>query len=313
MSLYDDAIASNRIERVLFHVLLAVDCNWKYSNVSFSFFSTQELEGNNNDLIRLSKKMLNKTTSNRVISKQECMVENTELPLNLCSELIQIVGITGSSRVTTTDRTSKPSMLASYAQRDDCDECLSFCQYVHKIMGNGSSKIAVPHFVGLNSAPSFPVTASYARGSLIIHIPWRNYRFHKLDDGSCIKLFSEVIDTLLPRSVKLNYHQAKNRYETELRKSIACKDSVNDDSDSDEGEEPESDDDKMVLQYMTTLPSHSNTTGFDDCVGEGVCTGKSYDWSIRCTVSSTKRTNQIELVLFHALTDFRYFRIWTKT
>jgi hypothetical protein len=259
--------------------------------------SAQCVDGDENDLIRLSKKMLNKTSSTRIISKQECMVENTELPLSLCSDFIQVVGITGSSRITANGQGSE-SMITSYANRLDEFEEFSLCRFVHHCQPILKEfKVLVPHFVGLNNTPTFPVSPSYARSCLIVHCPWRNMKFHKLDDKACISQFLQMMERdSFPKSVKLSYMQAKNRYEADIRSAMV---GVGDDSKN----EPENvddldDEDDMVLKCMARLPGHSTSADTSDLFDEQVNSGQTYDWSKRCTVSDLL-DNELQKCLIH--------------
>lgn len=246
---------------------------------------SQSLSGDDDDLVRLSRKMLNRTTSSRIISKQECMVENSELPLTLCSELIHIVSITGSSRVTTSESGRKQSMLSSYSTRNENDQHLSLCQFVHKEFNRDGLRILVPHFVGLNNAPTYPVSPSYARSTLIIHVPWRDGKYHKMNDSTCVKEFHQFLDrSAFPRTVMLNYLQAKNRYEHQMHRAMTEKlprDSIPTDDD-----DYLDDEDRLVLKCMTTMPSHLFVNDSNDSGVDKVFTGRTYDWSARRTVST---------------------------
>ncbi len=52
------------------------------------------------DVTRLIQKLLNKTISARMITKQECMVLLSDLPLCICSDIIQKVSLNGDVAVT---------------------------------------------------------------------------------------------------------------------------------------------------------------------------------------------------------------------
>jgi hypothetical protein len=174
-------------------------------------------------------------------------------------------------------------MLMSYADRHTQFEYVSFCQFVYTQSPVNESKLLVPHFVGLNNTPTYPVSACYARSTLIVHCPWRNMKYHKLDDSACISHFIHMMDhNKLPRSVKLSYLQAKNRYECEIRESLTDGNGENK-NDNDNDDELD-DDDEIVLKCIATLPGKSGETDSDDLFDEHVCTGLDYDWSKRHTV-----------------------------
>ena len=63
----------------------------------------QEVSGTTNDVKRIARKLLNKTTKDKVISKQECMCHLAKLDLFLCSESIETVSISGELGLCTSD------------------------------------------------------------------------------------------------------------------------------------------------------------------------------------------------------------------
>ena len=94
---------------------------------------SQDISGTTNDVKRIARKLLSKTSKDKVISKQECMCQLAKLDLFLCSESIEIVSISGEYRLCTSGE-AKSSFLARYAKRDitKYDE-MSLHQYFHYI------------------------------------------------------------------------------------------------------------------------------------------------------------------------------------
>src|SRR5687767_14311667 len=78
---------------------------------------SQDVSGTTNDVKRIARKLLNKTTKDKVISKQECMCHLAKLDLVLCSESFETVSISGEYRLCT-DGESKSTFLPKYAKRD---------------------------------------------------------------------------------------------------------------------------------------------------------------------------------------------------
>jgi hypothetical protein len=237
------------------------------------------MTGDENDLIRLARKMLNRTTSDRVISKQECVVESTDIPLTLCSDMIQTISISGSSRIHAEKPVGKKSLMDAYMTRPVTDEGKSFSQFVHDENKHVEPKIFVPHYVGMNNSPTYPVSPTYARSTLIIHIPWRNGYYHRLNDSACVSEFHDFMKRCqFPTTVKLNYLQAKNRYE----QSITAKENQNNADDGSEVDE----DDQFLLTHLANLnattANKSNHGIESDCFHRGL----DYDWSQRHTVSN---------------------------
>ena len=66
---------------------------------------------------KIAKKLLNKTTKDKIISKQECMCHLAELDLFFCSETIETVSISVEYHLSTPGE-AKSSFLAKYAKRD---------------------------------------------------------------------------------------------------------------------------------------------------------------------------------------------------
>src|SRR5687767_5829922 len=94
---------------------------------------SQEVSGTSNDVKRIARKLLNKTTKDKVISKQECMCHLAKLDLFLCSETIETVSLSGEYRLCTSGE-SKYSFLTRYAKRNDpFSNDMSLHQYFHSV------------------------------------------------------------------------------------------------------------------------------------------------------------------------------------
>jgi len=61
----------------------------------------QDMSGTTADVKKIAKKLLNRTSKEKVISKQECMCHLAKLNLFLCSESIETVSISGEYRLCT--------------------------------------------------------------------------------------------------------------------------------------------------------------------------------------------------------------------
>jgi hypothetical protein len=170
----------------------------------------EDISGTTNDVKRIARKLLNKTSKDKVISKQECMCHLAKLDLYLCSELIETVIISGEYRLCTSEG-AKSSFLARYAKRDitKYDE-MSLHQYFHYIKNSASSrqyssyKCIIPHYVGARSDPTFPVTEAYAKSVLILHEPWTNTFNEQAESRDYIEEFKSFLKSpLCPMSVKI--------------------------------------------------------------------------------------------------------------
>ena len=143
------------------------------------------------------------------------MVELSNLPLVISSEDIENVNISGAMRITTTNKCIREKTLISkYQKRDNTIEHISLCEFFHKEQANkNNTRTIIPHFVGMSSSPTYPVTIAYARATLIIHMPWREPIFHMMSDTECINTFEYFMNSdTMPRSVKLAYNKERCRY-----------------------------------------------------------------------------------------------------
>src|SRR5688572_26840617 len=92
---------------------------------------SQDVSGTTTDVKRIARKLLNKTTKDKVISKQECMCHLAKLNLFLCSESIETVSISGEYRLCTSGE-SKFCFLTQYAKRNTTQfGNMSLHQYFH--------------------------------------------------------------------------------------------------------------------------------------------------------------------------------------
>src|SRR5688500_12675509 len=123
---------------------------------------SQNVSGTTNDVKRIARKLLNRTTTDKVISKQECMCYWTKLDLVLCSESFETVSISGEYRLCT-DGKSKSTFLPKYAKSDTTRwNDMSLHQYIHMTKNSllsrlsSSQKYIIPHYVGARSVPTYP-------------------------------------------------------------------------------------------------------------------------------------------------------------
>src|SRR5688572_5851529 len=180
----------------------------------------QDISGTTNDVKRIARKLLNKTSKDKVISKQECMCHLAKLDLFLCSESIETVSISGEYRLCTSEE-AKSSFLTRYAKQDTTKyNELSLHQYFHFIKNFVSArtysnhKCIIPHYVGAKSAPTFPITERYAKSVLILHEPWNNTFNEKEEPRNYVKeLESFLLSPLCPMGVQVGYERVKARYE----------------------------------------------------------------------------------------------------
>ena len=136
----------------------------------------------------ITKKSLNKLTGHRTISIQEAVHEIAQLDLVLCSDVIKEVSLGQSMSVLRKERTDgvkyqKNDLVAAYRYRSDEHKHLSMEKYFYQVFQTNhfytdkdtkrkKYRVLVPK--GLNCRPCYPATYDYARGMLLLHIPWHD-------------------------------------------------------------------------------------------------------------------------------------------
>ena len=181
---------------------------------------TNDISGTSKDVKRIARMLLNKTTKDKVISKQECMCHLAKLDLFLCSEAIETVSISGQYCLCTSGQ-SNFCFLTKYAQRDISKYSnMSLHQYFDYIKNNtlkgacNNKRYIIPHYVGARSSPTYPPTEGYAKSVLLLHVPWQEKFDHKTQGRNYIEEFKAFIKKPgCPTGIKIGYEHAKARYE----------------------------------------------------------------------------------------------------
>ena len=162
---------------------------------------------------------MNKAVSKRIISKQEACVLLGELDLFQCTETICSVSISNSKALRISDGADDSSKNGSRYQlfinqskkRPVQYERLTLQQYFSlKNNNNPTKKTIIPHFVGVNGAPKYPVMHDCTRHTLIVHKPWRTYPSPQTN-------WIEEFETLIhspecPVSARVGYERVMWRY-----------------------------------------------------------------------------------------------------
>lgn len=157
---------------------------------------------------------MNKCTAKRIISKQEATVLLADLDLFKCSETVESVSISNGKRLAAgdEDRNANPTktFIQQYSKRPQYCELMTLHQYFHHVKNSDPSRpLIIPNFVGLSGTPCYPVTSEYARHTLIVHRPWREYPKNR----EWIAEFNMFINSPeAPKSAKLTYQRVMQRY-----------------------------------------------------------------------------------------------------
>jgi hypothetical protein len=125
---------------------------------------------------KISRVILNQTLKSRMIPKQEAMVHLSGLRLWLCSDTIERVSLSSGYRLHKGEGSSSTSMVSRYANRlktclpDQQQRMVQMCldDYFNHIKNEPSKwkksgKIIIPHYIGAQASPVYPVTPQYAR------------------------------------------------------------------------------------------------------------------------------------------------------
>lgn len=138
---------------------------------------SESIEGGKRDVQRVTKQILNNCAKQRMVSKQEAMVMLGNLELVLCSESISNISISSSKRLRKAESNiDDSSFVTEYEKRSPLFEDKNMYDYWNLTRNYpGCKQYIIPNFVGVNGTPTYPVTESYARHTLIVFKPWRKY------------------------------------------------------------------------------------------------------------------------------------------
>jgi len=140
------------------------------------------------------------------------MVLLGDLDLTLCSETIMNVSISNSQKITATgEADSEYNFLKLYEKRPHEFEFYSLYNYFihYKNRKRTKHKYIIPHFVGVNGSPKYPVTPAYARHVLIVFKPWRQYP----DQEEWLNDFENFINSPnCPTAARISYQRVMRRY-----------------------------------------------------------------------------------------------------
>ena len=224
---------------------------------------------------------MNKAASKRLISKQEACVLLGELDLCHCTETIASVSISNSQRLTVSGESrGKKSLIKQYASRAQSLNYMTLYDFYHHVENGGDKSkrsARIPHFVGINGTPTYPVTMDYAKHVLIVHKPWRNYP----ESSDWIGDFNRFInDPSSPVSAKMAYQRVHCRWLSKTQGydpvSEIYDHSTNPISCSD-------------LQLMQLIGLHQSTDDqYDDSIIRNLEIGKAFKWDKETKVSSGK-------------------------
>ena len=224
------------------------------------------------------QKCLNKSISNRTITKQEAMCQVGKLPLVICSESIDTISLSGVVRVKETESYNYKTLISRYNTRTmHLDKSLH--EYFHITKNHNPKKEFVPHYVGGGGQPTYPVSKNYARVEMLKHIPWsKTNPLPEMNDTNILEIFEEFRRSdHCPISVNIALERAKHKIEMRkkgFKEPIGeeIEESQNIDSDLDQ-------ETKDLVNLANNLSEQSNI--FDSLEQQGLDIGREYDWCKR--------------------------------
>ena len=265
---------SSEISRVTDYVA-SYSCKGNYSLMEERqhnkelIMAAEDFTGDKADVVRACKQIMNKCASKRLISKQEAMVLLADLPLTICTEGFEAVSLTHSQQVTLEgELRDDKKFITQYANRDTSFENMSLHEYFHHVKNKTKNeRHIIPNFVGISGTPQFPVTADYARHTIIVYRPWRQYP----KDLEWIKEFNQFINSEeCPVSAKMGYERKMHRYYDKMQ-HYEPKSHTVDHSGNELSEES-----RELLELVGLRGDEC--TDHDDALFKSMNFGKSFEW-----------------------------------
>jgi hypothetical protein len=254
--------------------------------------AAREEEGDKRDVKRIARKLLNVCTKSRVVSKQEAVCQLVGLPLYTCSEQLEPVSLAGSTRLGT-GKQATTTFLSKYANRGAGPHVkdLSLDKYFHHLYNkqeDHKKKLKIPIYSGANCEATYPATAAYARGIMLIHSVWHGTFNLDRNNEDLLTEFEKFVQnkSVCPESVSVSYERA--------RMAIGMI-------------EPTTKNDNVDYNNFTVLPdqdtldlvelangiynNNANESENDDAWNYEY--GEDYDWTIRSVKVSIERHDEL--------------------
>jgi hypothetical protein len=138
-------------------------------NMKDLVMNMENMYGNKEGVFSAARKLLNRASVDRTISKQEAMCLLAQLPLILCSERIETASLSPSRRICNQieakkDKTLEDTSWVTEYERRTGDSTLCFHHYVTGKMNckkNRTSKEMLPYYTGSIQFGSFPILETY--------------------------------------------------------------------------------------------------------------------------------------------------------
>ena len=245
--------------------------------------ASDSITGDKEDVKRICKQVMNRVASKRVISKQETMVLLGKLALTGCSESIEKVSISASKKIKLASKGNSDSIdtkfINDYRDRSPWFHKYSLHDYYHHVKNHSriKTKYKIPHFVGVQGFPCFPVSEAYAKYVLVVYKPWHG-QYPKYPNWK-IEFEWFINSRLCPVSARMTYDRVMQRH-YDGTKFIDPKSHQPDYSLNPISEEDESD------LLLVGLPANGEATDYDTALLQCIPRGETFKWDKTPMVSN---------------------------
>jgi hypothetical protein len=149
-------------------------------NMKDLVMNMEDMYGNKAGIFSAARKLLNRASVDRSISKQEAMCLLAQLPLVLCSEKIEYVSLSPSRRICNQIEAKKDkkvedtSWITEFESRTG-DSTLCFHHYMTGVLNRKKQRTCkeiVPYYTGSIQFCSFPLSGTYCYQVLLAYKPW---------------------------------------------------------------------------------------------------------------------------------------------
>jgi hypothetical protein len=194
-------------------------------NMKDLVMNMEDIDGDKKGVYSAARKLLNRASVDRTISKQEAMCLLGQLPLTICSERIEPVSLSPLRRMVNTcesedsEEKKTKTWIDRYAKREG-NQDMSFHSFVcHGLEEKRAtkSKTTIPHYTGSIQYCSFPLQENYCQQVLLAYKPWSHSCRPTNRNGKSYKAqFLDFIKTAqCSQSILLSYERAKRRKQQE--------------------------------------------------------------------------------------------------
>jgi hypothetical protein len=239
--------------------------------------AAQVEHGDDRDVKKLARRVLNEASKSRVISKQEATCQLAGLDLYTCSEKVQIESLSGEQRLGT-ERQAQSSLLTRYAKREETLHSMNlynfFDHWYNKssVFAKKNFKTRFPLFTGARCEPVYPATASYARAVLLLYRPWHGRFVFDTNSQGFLSMFNQWIKnkSQCPKVVRIAYERAKRlKFSKEPTAKTA-------DIEYHAMAVQADDETKELVDLVSTIFTNDE---MESETGSGLDFGESHDWS----------------------------------